>query len=112
MKTCTGCTERDATIARLTKERDGVMSSFEHDLDCSSLLGSGRECDCWLWLRWRKDVAETQVARLRKALEIMLDSAFPHPVEHPTMTEAWKQARIALTDTEIKKGPNARDTQT
>lgn len=37
-----------------------------------------------------------QRAALAAALEKMLASAVPHPVEHPTMTEAWKVARAAL----------------
>jgi len=34
---------------------------------------------------------------LRVALDTMLKSAVPHPVEHPTMTAAWKTARAALS---------------
>lgn len=34
---------------------------------------------------------------LREALKTMLKSAVPHPVEHPTMTAAWKTARAALS---------------
>jgi hypothetical protein len=34
--------------------------------------------------------------RLREALIIMLTSAHPRPVDHPSMTAAWKIARSAL----------------
>jgi hypothetical protein len=34
--------------------------------------------------------------RLREALVIMLASAHPRPVDHPSMTAAWKIARAAL----------------
>jgi hypothetical protein len=34
------------------------------------------------------------------ALQAMLASAHPHPVEHPTMTAAWAQAREVLARAE------------
>jgi len=43
----------------------------------------------------RDDLAAT-VAGLRGAIETLLDSAVPHPVEHPTMTAAWKVGEQAL----------------
>jgi hypothetical protein len=33
---------------------------------------------------------------LREALEIGIESAHPHPTEHPTMTAAWAVMRTAL----------------
>lgn len=46
--------------------------------------------------RRERDEARAENARLREALELMLASARPHPVLHPTMTAAWAQAREAL----------------
>jgi hypothetical protein len=37
--------------------------------------------------------ARDEIARLRDALGVVLSSAHPHPVEHPTMTKAWAHAR-------------------
>jgi hypothetical protein len=37
-----------------------------------------------------------EVERLRAVIKQLLDSACPHPVEHPTMTTAWAVARAAL----------------
>jgi hypothetical protein len=37
------------------------------------------------------------VVELRGALEEGVKSAHPHPVEHPTMTAAWKVMRAALS---------------
>ena len=44
-------------------------------------------------------ILETQRARiieLETALRIMIKSAQPHPVEHPTMWKAWRAAEVAL----------------
>jgi hypothetical protein len=41
---------------------------------------------------------DAHIAELKKVLRLMVDSAVPHPVEHPTMTAAWKVARAALAD--------------
>jgi hypothetical protein len=35
-----------------------------------------------------------------EALKVMLASAVPHPVEHPTMTAAWKIGKAALDKAE------------
>lgn len=35
-------------------------------------------------------------AELLGVLKLMFDSAYPHPVEHPTMFKAWGEARILL----------------
>lgn len=43
----------------------------------------------------RDDLAAT-VAGLRGTIETLLKSAVPHPVEHPTMTAAWKIGTAAL----------------
>lgn len=40
--------------------------------------------------------AETGLSELIAALRTMLASAYPHPVEHPTMTAAWATGRAAL----------------
>lgn len=40
--------------------------------------------------------AQSTAAGLRRALEEVLASAVPHPVEHPTMTAAWKVGHVAL----------------
>lgn len=40
--------------------------------------------------------ARADVAELVESLRTMLASAYPHPTEHPTMTEAWKIANAAL----------------
>jgi len=40
-----------------------------------------------------------EAARLREAVDVLLRSAVPHPVEHPTMTEAWAVGDAALTNT-------------
>jgi hypothetical protein len=37
---------------------------------------------------------------LLEALKQMVDSAHPHPVEHPTMTAAWEVARAAIAKAE------------
>jgi hypothetical protein len=42
-----------------------------------------------------------------EALKVMLASAMPHPVEHPTMTAAWKIARAALAKAEGKQALSA-----
>jgi len=35
---------------------------------------------------------------LRAVIEALLESAHPHPTEHPTMTAAWAIGRTALSD--------------
>jgi len=47
----------------------------------------------------RAEAAEAHAARLRRALEEVLNSAYPHPTEHPTMTAAWEVGRSALAET-------------
>jgi hypothetical protein len=42
------------------------------------------------------DAARASVAELVAALEAVLASAHPHPVEHPAMTRAWKLAAPVL----------------
>lgn len=37
-----------------------------------------------------------QLERVKKALETVLRSAYPHPREQPTMWAAWQEAHIAL----------------
>lgn len=44
-----------------------------------------------------EDTLRARVAQLEGAIRKMLDSAVPHPVEHPTMTAAWESARATLT---------------
>ena len=39
---------------------------------------------------------------LLEALKVMVASAFPHPVEHPAMTAAWKVAEAAIEKAEGK----------
>jgi hypothetical protein len=40
-----------------------------------------------------------QNRKLREALLQILNSAVPHPVEHPTMSKAWAKAEIVLKET-------------
>jgi hypothetical protein len=37
---------------------------------------------------------------LLEALNMMLDSAVPHPIEHPTMTKAWNHTREVIRQIE------------
>lgn len=46
-----------------------------------------------------RDEARAQAADLRGALETVLESAYPHPTEHPTMTAAWAVGNAALART-------------
>ncbi len=39
---------------------------------------------------------ETGAGRLAEALEMVLSSAMPHPVSHPSMSKAWDNARAAI----------------
>lgn len=43
-------------------------------------------------------VSGERVRRLEQALTTVLASAYPHPVEHPTMTAAWAVGRAALSE--------------
>ncbi len=43
------------------------------------------------------------------ALEMLLDSAVPHPTEHPTMTAAWAHGRTVLA--EVRKQKEAQPTK-
>lgn len=36
---------------------------------------------------------QNQFTEAQRVIEAMLESAYPHPIEHPTMTEAWDGAR-------------------
>ena len=47
------------------------------------------------WFR-REYIHRGASAELLAALEVMIQSAHPHPTEHPTMTAAWKIARAAI----------------
>lgn len=49
-------------------------------------------------MRAKFTAAEARASRLAAALEKVLASATPHPVEHPSMTKAWTEARAALAD--------------
>lgn len=49
----------------------------------------GDAYDAWSRLRTRLALAEAQIRKL-------LASAVPHPVEHPTMTAAWREAEAFL----------------
>lgn len=44
------------------------------------------------------DDLKEQNAKLREALRLMYDSAYPHPIEHPTMFAAWKVAKALLAE--------------
>ncbi len=50
-------------------------------------------------VRNQRDAAQAHAEDLRGALGVVLRSAFPHPVEHPTMTEAWKIGEAAIDRT-------------
>lgn len=39
---------------------------------------------------------EHAAQELRRAVEELLGSATPNPVDHPTMTWAWQRARLVL----------------
>jgi hypothetical protein len=53
------------------------------------------------------EVSESRAEALEKALREVLDSAVPHPVEHPTMTRAWDRARRALSGAGAEEGRDA-----
>jgi benzoyl-CoA reductase/2-hydroxyglutaryl-CoA dehydratase subunit BcrC/BadD/HgdB len=46
--------------------------------------------------------AEARVQELTGVVRVLLNSAHPHPIEHPAMTKAWDMARAALAETEKK----------
>ena len=58
-----------------------------------AICGRCKESEDRLALIAAKDA---EIARLREVVETMLDSAYPHPVEHPTMTKAWAIAKAAI----------------
>ena len=86
----------DMTVGRINQlsvqnSQSATISGYPKGVTCSTGY-----CNCAA-----KDAALSSALRreevLREALETMLKSAVPHPVEHPTMTAAWKTARAALS---------------
>lgn len=45
---------------------------------------------------FKANAAEVKADRLRREIENLLKSAYPHPTEHPTMHAAWKRAEALL----------------
>jgi hypothetical protein len=92
--------EVEALKARV-KELEVQCASLRHDAD-SEWGASATEREalaaanlCVKELETERDVVSDR-ARLREALEQWNKACHPHPVEHPSMTVAWKNAEAAL----------------
>ena len=79
----------------LKAEVERVSAEYaQHAKDCIALALVDDERETAL--EAQRDALAADNARLREALTTVLASAFPHPVEHPSMARAWAIAREAL----------------
>ena len=67
------------------------ITATQHERDLATARAEAAERE--------RDEAQAHSDDLRGALGVVLRSAFPHPVEHPTMTEAWKVGEAAIART-------------
>jgi len=81
---------------------DEVERLREVDLTVLPLTRNSRE-----WNRKRALDMEHERDAYRAMVADLLASAYPHPIEHPTMTKQWARARALL-----KNGPTPREVET
>jgi hypothetical protein len=73
-----------AEVERLTAERDAARTQRDEAVQALRVASNDA------------NAAEAEVERLRGVIRTMIASAVPHPIEHPTMTQAWADARAVL----------------
>lgn len=93
---------------RILYELKQAIADQSRELDALVIMLRAKANDAE-WSTWGdefKEILAKPEAKLREhgereallvaSIEELLASAHPHPVEHPTMTEAWANARAAL----------------
>ncbi len=92
-------------VSCITPVHDPSCDRYDETGKCDMCDGTGQ-----FYLNDAADLcAAARVVRdsteLLAAIKLMFDSAYPHPVEHPTMFKAWGEAKILLNRHGVTK-PN------
>ncbi len=96
-------------VSCISPVHDPSCDRYDETGKCDMCDGTGQ-----FYLNDAPDLrAATRVVRdsaeILSVLKLMFDSAYPHPVEHPTMFAAWGEARILLIRYGVIKASNPED---
>jgi hypothetical protein len=83
---------RDVSFYKCTKCGSSARIYSRQRTPLEQLLADAVKADC----TGEKPAAQPTMQEALDVIRALLKSAHPHPVEHPTMTAAWKKAEAFL----------------